>query len=64
MVKLSSEKLEQAKISLRKLRDEIIGEITDKEKKKELSEMVKEMSKDRWRTFTETPYITAGTPWK
>lgn len=54
MAKVVSEKTETAKISLRKLRDEIIGEIGEAEKKKEVSEDEKFRLKNELQKLIDT----------
>jgi ribosome recycling factor len=45
LLKVAKDKLEQAKVSLRKHRDDVVRDIDDKEKKKEISEDEKFRSK-------------------
>lgn len=54
LLKIAKEKLEQAKVSLRKHRDEIVRDIDDKEKKKEMSEDEKFRAKTELQKLTDS----------
>lgn len=53
LMKIAGERLEQAKVSLRKHRDEAVKDIEDKEKKKEISEDEKFRAKSELQKLTD-----------
>lgn len=54
LIKIAKERLEQAKVSLRKHRDEVVRDIDDKEKEKEMSEDEKFRSKADLQKLTDS----------